>query len=70
LWAYKYGSQAIDAHWVLPLVGDIGSVHDVTGFAILGFTCVGLILLLPIFNFSLQDLDDSAEAPPIFSEDE
>ena len=29
LWAYNYGSQAIDAHWVLPLVGDIGSVHDV-----------------------------------------
>jgi len=55
---------------VLPLVGDIGSVHDVTGFAILGFTCVGLILLLPIFNFSLQDLDDSAEAPPVFSEGE
>ena len=70
LWAYNYGSQAIDAHWVLPVVGDIGSVHDVTGFAILGFTCVGLILLLPIFNFSLQDLNDSAEAPPVFSEDE
>lgn len=70
LWAYNYGSQAIDAHWVLPVVGDIGSVHDVTGFAILGFTCVGLILLLPIFNFSLQDLNDLAEAPPVFSEDE
>jgi exosortase len=54
LWAYSYGSQAIDEHWVLPLVGDIGSVHDVTGFAILGFTCVGLICLLPVFNFSLK----------------
>ena len=59
LWAYNYGSQAIDDHWVLPLVGDIGSVHDVTGFAILGFTCVGLIMLLPIFNFSLKDFDES-----------
>ena len=58
LWAYHYGSQAIDEHWVLPLAGDIGSVHDVTGFAILGFTCVGLILLLPIFNFKLQAFDD------------
>lgn len=55
LWAYHYGSQAIDAHWVLPIVGDIGSVHDVTGFAILGVTCVGLICLLPIINFSLKD---------------
>ncbi len=55
---------------MLPLVGDIGSVHDVTGFAILGFTCVGLILLLPVFNFSLKDFDDSVEAPPVFSEDE
>jgi exosortase len=70
LWAYNYGSQAIDAHWVLPLVGDIGSVHDVTGFAILGFTCVGLILLLPIFNFSLKDFDESAEATTVFSEGE
>ena len=70
LWAYNYGSQAIDAHWVLPLVGDIGSVHDVTGFAILGFTCVGLILLLPIFNFSLKYFDESVEATTVFSEGE
>jgi len=61
-WAYQYGSQAIDAHWTLPLIGDIGSVHDVTGFAILGVTCIGLIALLPIFNFKLQDLDDLADS--------
>ena len=58
LWAYKYGSQAIDGHWVLPLIGDIGSVHDVTGFAILGVTCVGLIMLLPVFNFSFKNFDE------------
>ena len=58
LWAYHHGSQAIDEHWVLPLVGDIGSVHDVTGMAILGVTCVGLMCLLPIFNFKLKDFDD------------
>ncbi|MGB0184986.1 MAG: hypothetical protein ACPF9Q_06095, partial [Opitutales bacterium] len=51
-WAYNHGSGAIDDHWVLPLVGDIGSVHDVTGFLILGVTCVGLMCLLPIFNYS------------------
>jgi len=58
LWAYHYGAEAIDAHWVLPLFGDIGSVHDVAGMAILGFTCLGLILLLPVFNYKLQDFDD------------
>ncbi|MGJ8650454.1 MAG: exosortase/archaeosortase family protein [Opitutaceae bacterium] len=58
LWAYHNGSQAIDEHWVLPLIGDIGSVHDVTGFSILGFTCVGLIALLPIFNYKLKEFDD------------
>ena len=57
LWAYHNGSQAIDEHWVLPIIGDIGSVHDVTGFAILGVTCVGLICLLPIINFSLKDYE-------------
>jgi len=57
LWAYHHGSQAIDEHWVLPIMGDIGSVHDVTGFAILGVTCVGLICLLPIINFSLKDYE-------------
>ena len=60
LWAYFYGSEAINDHWVLPLIGDIGSVHDVMGFAVLGLTSVGLIMLLPIMNFSLSDyLNDS-----------
>lgn len=54
LWAYFYGSEAINDHWVLPLIGDIGSVHDVMGFAVLGLTSVGLIMLLPIMNFSLS----------------
>jgi exosortase/archaeosortase family protein len=51
-WAYNHGSGAIDEHWVLPLVGDIGTVHDVTGFLILGVTCAGLMLLLPVFNYT------------------
>lgn len=64
LWAYENGSGAIEDHLVVPLFGDIGSVHDVTGYAILGVTCVGLICLLPIFNFTLSDFedDDSFEA--------
>lgn len=58
IWAYNNGSQSIDEHWVLPIVGDIGTVHDVTGMAILIVTCIGLITLLPIINFKLKDFDD------------
>lgn len=38
-WAYAYGSEAIE-----------GSLHDVTGFAVLGLTVAGLFALLPFFN--------------------
>ncbi|MGC6456116.1 MAG: exosortase/archaeosortase family protein [Coraliomargaritaceae bacterium] len=65
LWAYNYGSGAIDDHWHLPIFGDIGSVHDVTGLAILGVTCVGLLCLLPIFNFKLEyeeEVSDSSDS--------
>jgi exosortase len=61
-YAYNEGSGAIDEHWTLPLFGDIGSVHDVTGFLILGITCTGLMILLPIFNYkptAFADFDDS-----------
>ncbi len=60
-WAYHNGSGAIDEQWSLPLIGEIGTVHDVTGFAILGVTCLGLLLLLPVFNFRLAPLDDMDE---------
>ena len=61
LWAYYHGSQAIDEHWVLPLIGDIGTVHDVTGMAILFVTCIGLICLLPIFNYKLKDFEEDED---------
>jgi exosortase/archaeosortase family protein len=38
-WAYMHGSEAIE-----------GKVHDLTGLAVLGLTCIGLLLLLPLFN--------------------
>lgn len=65
-YAYNNGSQSIDDDWVLPILGNIGTVHDVTGMAILGVTCVGLISLLPIFNYKLSDMDeeDFIAAPP------
>lgn len=54
LWAYYYGAEAINDHWVLPIIGDIGSVHDVMGLAVLVLTTIGLLLLLPILNFDLK----------------
>jgi exosortase/archaeosortase family protein len=38
-WAYAYGSAAIE-----------GSLHDATGYAVLGLTVVGLLVLLPLFD--------------------
>ena len=45
-WAYAYGSHAIE-----------GSIHDVTGFAVLGLTFAGLMVLVWIFNFQLPAMD-------------
>lgn len=68
IWAYSYGSGAIDEHWHLPIFGDIGSVHDVTGLAILGLTCVGLLCLLPIFNFKMEYYEDAVDSKPAVSD--
>ena len=38
-WAYAYGSDAI-----------AGRLHDTTGYAVLGLTCIGLFCLLPFFR--------------------
>ncbi len=42
-WAYNYGSDAIS-----------GSVHDIAGFAVLGITCLGLMLLVPLLNLRVE----------------
>jgi exosortase len=49
-WAYAYGSEAIE-----------GTVHDVTGYAVLGLTCLGLLALIPLFNFRFE-ADDAGTA--------
>lgn len=41
--AYYQGPEAIE-----------GTIHDVTGYAVLVLTSIGLIVLLPVFNFDLQ----------------
>ncbi|SDR67698.1 exosortase [Opitutus sp. GAS368] len=42
-WAYAYGPGAIN-----------GTVHDAAGYAVLGLTCVGLLLLVPLLNLKLE----------------
>lgn len=58
IWSYHYGPDAIDAEWSLPIIGEIGTVHDVTGLLIMILTSIGLICFLPIFNYSPPDLDE------------
>lgn len=46
-WAYANGAQAIE-----------GTVHDVTGYAVLGLTSILLIAMLPLFNFKIAPPDN------------
>lgn len=50
-WAYAYGPDAIS-----------GTVHDAAGYAVLGFTCAGLLVLVPVLNFKLERLAASIPA--------
>lgn len=50
-WAYNYGHEAIE-----------GTVHDVAGYSVLGLTVVGLLMLLPLFQFEWSTtMDEEAE---------
>lgn len=42
-WAYAYGPEAIN-----------GTVHDTAGYAVLGLTCAGLLLLVPLLNLKVE----------------
>lgn len=52
-WAHMYGSEAID-----------GAVHDYTGYAVLVFTCIGLLVLLPLFNLKYKFAEQETDEPP------
>ncbi len=52
-WAYGYGPSAIE-----------GTVHDVAGYAVLGFTVVGLLCLLPLLNLSISFGGDRGRSEP------
>jgi exosortase len=49
-WAYAYGPDAIN-----------GTVHDAAGYAVLGLTCVGLLVLVPLLNLKLASPGDDAK---------
>ncbi|WOO39423.1 exosortase/archaeosortase family protein [Rubellicoccus peritrichatus] len=62
--AYAKGSEALDEK-IFTFVGGGITLHDFTGYAVLGVTCILLIMLLPIFNFTIAppDGDDDEEYP-------
>lgn len=49
-WAYNYGHEAIE-----------GTVHDVAGYSVLGLTVVGLLMLLPLFQFEWSRFSEEEE---------
>jgi exosortase len=51
-WAYRYGHEAIE-----------GMVHDMAGYAVLGLTVVGLLLLLPLFQIEWITGEETEEEP-------
>ena len=51
-WAYRHGHEAIE-----------GTVHDVTGYAVLGVTVAGLLSLLPILNLHLAPAEPGRTPP-------
>lgn len=51
-WAYRHGPGAIE-----------GTVHDVAGYAVLGLTVVGLLLLLPLLNLKFAAAPASRAEP-------
>lgn len=46
-WAYNYGHEAIE-----------GTVHDVAGYSVLGLTVVGLLMMLPLFQFEWSNFTE------------
>lgn len=52
-WAYAKGPEGLDQH--VELWGmDLGNIHDFTGWVVLGFTVVGLLILVKIFSIELE----------------
>lgn len=57
-WAYAKGPDALNSH--VYLFGmDLGNIHDFTGWVVLGFTVIGLLLCIQLFSirFEYEDPD-------------
>jgi len=52
-WAYAKGPGGLDTHVVL-MGMDLGNVHDVTGWLVLGLTVIGLLILVKLFSIRLE----------------
>jgi len=50
-WAYNNGADSIS-----------GAVHDAAGYAVLGVTCAGLLLLVPLLNLKLEKAEPAADS--------
>ncbi len=48
-WAWRHGADAIS-----------GTVHDAAGYTVLGVTCAGLLLLVPLLNVQLAKAEETA----------
>jgi exosortase len=52
-WAYGHGPDGLEDH--VNLLGmDLGNIHDFTGWVVLGFTVICLMVLVKIFSIQLE----------------
>lgn len=51
-WAYAKGPAALDEKVFTAIAGGM-TLHDFTGYAVLGVTCILLIMMLPLFTFTI-----------------
>lgn len=58
VWAYKFGSDSIS-----------GFVHDAAGYAVLGLTVVGLLILIPLFSLNPIPKELRGESGDLESDD-
>lgn len=58
-WAYAHGPEAIDED-VMVLGVNLGSLHDLLGYAVIVPVVLALLVLIPLFNFSFEIPEEGA----------
>lgn len=61
-WAYAKGPDALNSH-VYFFGMDLGNIHDFTGWVVLGFTVIGLLLCIQLFSIRFEYDDPEASQP-------